>query len=76
MVDDRREVGGSVELNRLQTLVIGLHDTFNTCAVGVLRVPILKRTEQVGGGLPKRINLRCSGWRTRPQLKLQVVMGG
>lgn len=46
MVDDGGEVGGSVELNRLQTLVVGFHHTFNTRTVRVLRVPVLHRVEK------------------------------
>lgn len=42
MVDDGREVGGSVELNRLQTLVVGLHYSVDTCAVWILGVTVLK----------------------------------
>ena len=42
MVDDRGEVGGSVELNGLQTLVVGFHHTVDTCTVRVLRVPVLQ----------------------------------
>lgn len=46
MVDDGGEVGGSVELNWLQTLVIGFHHAINTRTVWVLRVPILDWEEK------------------------------
>jgi len=58
MVDDRGEVSGPVELNGLQTLVVGLHYALNTCAVWVLRVPVLQRRGEARRGLPSRINLR------------------
>lgn len=41
VVDDGGEVGGSVELDRLQTLVVGFHHTVDARAVRVLRVPVL-----------------------------------
>lgn len=46
MVDDGGEVGGSVELNRLQTLVVGFHHAFYTRTVRVLRVPVLHWVEK------------------------------
>lgn len=51
MVDYGGEVGWSVELNRLQTLVIGLQDAIYTVTVGVLYVTVLERrtTEQSTG---------------------------
>lgn len=44
VVDDGGEVGGSIELHRLQTLVVGLHDAVNACTVRVLGIPILHYT--------------------------------
>lgn len=44
MVNDRREVGGSVELHRLQALVVSFQNAFNTVAVRVVDVAVLGRT--------------------------------
>lgn len=46
MVDNRGEVGGSVQAHTLQALIVGLHHAVNTAAVRVLRVTVLHtRTE-------------------------------
>ena len=42
VVDDGGEVGGAVELHRLQALVVGLHHALDPRAVRVLRVTVLK----------------------------------
>lgn len=47
MVDDGGEVGGSIELNWLQALVVGFHHTINTGTVRVLGVSILERNNKV-----------------------------
>lgn len=44
VIDDRREVGGSVELHRLQALVVSFQNPLNTVAVGVVDVAVLGRT--------------------------------
>lgn len=41
MVNNRGEVGGSVETHRFETLVIGLHHSLDTIAVWVLWITIL-----------------------------------
>lgn len=41
MVNDRGEVGGSIQSHRFETLVIGLHHPLNPAAVWVLWIPIL-----------------------------------
>lgn len=43
MVNNRGEVGGSVETHRFETLVIGLHYPLDTAAVGVLWITILHK---------------------------------
>lgn len=44
MINDRREVGGSVELHRLQALVVRFQNPLNTVAVGVVDVAVLGKT--------------------------------
>lgn len=46
MVDDWGEVGRSIELNWLQTLVVNFHNTIDTCTVWILRIPILCRQDK------------------------------
>lgn len=41
MVDDRGEVGRTVELDRFKTLVVRLHDSIDAIAIWILRVSIL-----------------------------------
>lgn len=42
VVNDGGEVGGSIELDRLETLVVGLHHAVDASTVRVLWVPVLK----------------------------------
>lgn len=43
MINDGREVGGSVELHRLQTVVVSFQNPLDAVAVGVVDVAILGR---------------------------------
>lgn len=49
MVDDRGEVGGSIKLNWLQTLVVGFHHALNTSTVWILRISVLGRWDSTAG---------------------------
>lgn len=44
MIDDRREVGGSIELNRLKALMVSFEDALHAVTVRVLSVAILSTT--------------------------------
>lgn len=48
VIDDRREVGGSVELNRLKALMVSFEDALHAVTVGVLSVAILSTTTTKG----------------------------
>lgn len=43
VVNNRGEVGGSVQTHRFETLVIGLHHPLDPAAVWVLRITILHK---------------------------------
>lgn len=44
MIDDGREVGGPIELNRLKALMVSVEDALHAITVGVLRVAVLRTT--------------------------------
>lgn len=46
MVNNRGEVGGSIETHRFETLVIGLHHPLDTTAVWVLWITILHKNRK------------------------------
>lgn len=48
VVNNRGEVGGSVETHRFEALVIGLHHPLDAVAVWVLRITILQRERNTG----------------------------
>lgn len=41
MINDRGEVGGSVELHRLQALVVGFQNALDAVAVRVIHIAVL-----------------------------------
>lgn len=47
MVDHRGEVGGTIELNRLQALIVRLHHSIYSITIWVLRISILWRQKQL-----------------------------
>lgn len=46
MVNNRGEVGGSVETHRFETLVIGVHHPLDAIAVRVLWITVLQKKKE------------------------------
>lgn len=57
MVDNRGEVGGSVEAHGFETLVIGLHHALDSIAVWVLWITILHKTRNTNTGMSKELDM-------------------
>ncbi len=58
VVNNRGEVGGSIETHRFETLVIGFHHPFDATAVRVLWITVLWKKEEIKPFMRARENLQ------------------
>lgn len=55
VINDRREIGGSVELHRLQALVVSFQNPLDTVAVRVVDVAVLGKTNALRSSSQKTL---------------------
>lgn len=48
MINNRREIGGSIQLNRLKALMVRVENPLHAVTVRVLNVAVLKKAKSTG----------------------------